>query len=180
MITNPLKLATNRISQIIIVIIIAMHLSSCITGGTHGSIKDYEYSVSKYKLQDGVEAVLKESGNIQIDTVVNFSVDVTSGKNDTIYSDRYNDVDNYRKIYISGNSYTFHYYGDKSYWDKSKTSMISIVYAYDSNGNGGSAGDGDFSWYKASLKKKLISEFENEFIKKLDQKLQITHADPRD
>lgn len=176
-------LGINRVSvkTICLVVILFPQLSSCITGGTHGSIKGYEYPVSKYVLQNAVEKVIRENPNIQPDTVVNFSVDITDGKNDTIYSNRYNDKEHYRRISIpnvlTGNSYTIHYLGDTTYWNTSKTSEISISYAYDVNGNGGSEGRGDFPWYKPSLRKKLVGVFEKEFVSKLDMELGIKHTD---
>jgi len=145
--------------QYFFVILILMGLNSCLTAGTHGLIKGYEYPVSKYVLGKVVFHVISNSPNINRDTA----------------KDYYNDGESYITIEITKgevlNRYTVHFYGDKVDWDTSKTSQISISYAYDNDGNGGSEGNGGFPWYKSSLKKKLISIFESEFINKIDKEL---------
>jgi hypothetical protein len=82
-------------------------------------------------------------------------------------------------IRISGstflNSYTFQYVGSQEDWNRDTASEISIAYAYDKEDNGGSDGNGDFPWYKSSLKNRLISIFEREFIDKLDKELNVKH-----
>ncbi len=156
-----------------------VQLSSCISAGTHGSIKSYTYPVKKIVLEEAVNKVIAKNANIQRQDTVqkNFIIDVTNGKNDTIRS-----VHNleYVDIEISGNtflnSYTFQYVGSKDDWNRDTTSEISIAYAYDKEDNGGSEGNGDFPWYKSLLKNKLISVFEKEFIYKVDKELKVKHG----
>lgn len=122
-------------------------MSSCLTAGTHGSIKSYTYPVKKTVLEEAVNNVIAKNNNIQkVDTVQkNFIVDITNGKNDTIRS-----VHNpaYVDIRISSsaflNSYTFQYVGSQDDWNRDTTSEISIAYAYDKEENGGSEANGDF------------------------------------
>jgi hypothetical protein len=114
----------------------------CLTGGTHGSIKSYGFKTDKNSLQSAVEKVISENDFIKRDTIKNYMIDVTSGRNDTIINNYYNDTVNYVTIYIKTsdgkNEYTIQYGGDKEYWDTSKISEISIAYAFDKNGSGGS------------------------------------------
>ena len=156
--------------------LIVMQMSSCLTAGTHGSINSYKYPVKKIVLEEAVNNVISKNPNIQkVDTAQkSFIVDITKGKNDTMRS-----VHNpaYVDIRISGstflNSYTFQYVGSQDDWNRDTTSEISIAYAYDEEDNGGSEGNGDFPWYKSSLKNRLISIFERQFIDKLDKELKV-------
>ncbi len=145
----------------------------CLTGGTHGSIKSYGFQTDKNSLQSAVEKVIAVSDFIKPDTIKNYMIDVTNGRNDTIFNNRYNDTVNYVTIYIKTsngeNEYTIQYVGDKEYWDTSKISELSIAYAFDKNGSGGSEGDGGINWYNWSLKKRLLEPFEKEFISKIEK-----------
>ena len=140
-------------------------MAGCMGGGTHGSIKSYDYPVSKYVLQTAISKIILSNANIKRDTS----------------KDYYNDGENYITIKIIGediiNEYTFRFYGDKKDWDSSKTSEIFIAYAFDKEGNGGSDGNGGVKWYKPFLKKKLTGLFEDEFIKKLDKELRVIHSE---
>ena len=140
-------------------------LISCIGGGTHGYLKRYRYSVSKYVLEKAVKKIILESATIYQDTIKGY----------------YNNDTNYISINIIEkelqNTYILHYYGGKDYWNTSKTSAISIVYAYDKKRNGGSSGNGGIRWYDFKLKKFLTKTFENELINKIDKELHITHSD---
>lgn len=150
---------------------ITILLSSCITGGTHGSISGYEYPVLKHSLENAVSKVIALNPNIQRDT--------TKAWNDSTKNDYYNDGVNYVSITISKgelkNSYTFKYAGGLEYWDTSKVSQIFIAYAFDKEGNGGSAGNGGVAWYKVGIKEKLINLFESDFINKIDTELGQKH-----
>lgn len=155
----------------------ALLLASCIGAGTHGSIEAYEYSVSKSKLEEAVEKVIKESSNIRRDTVANYMVDITGKEPDTIYSDHYNDGKRYFTINIftgSGeNEFIFHFTGREEDWATDTISTISISYAFDENDRGGSEGNGGVTWYKPFLKKKLVTVFEKEFLEKLNKELGV-------
>jgi len=150
--------------------------NSCLTGGTHGSIKYYDYKTNKQNLQRAVEKVIKNNRSIKRDTTKNYVVDMTNNKNDTIVDNYYNDNDRYVTIYIqtSGgmNEYTFQYAGDKKYWDTSKIAELSIAYAYDKDGKGGSEGHNEVD---GNLKRKLLEPFEKEFINKVDKELGQKH-----
>jgi hypothetical protein len=153
--------------------------SSCLTAGTHGTIKSYEYTTNKYTLQKAVEKVIANNKNIMLDTTQNYIIDQTNNGNDTIANNYYNDGERYVTIRITDgkgyNDYTFQYVGDKNYWDTSKKSNLSIAYARDQDGNGGSEGNGGIS---SSLKSKFVKTFERELISKLDIELKQKHSEP--
>lgn len=140
-------------------------LSGCIEGGTHGYIKRFRYQTSKYKLERVVQKMIIENPAISQDSV----------------KDYYNDDTNYVTIKISHselcNIYIFHYYGGKEYWNSSPTSAISISYAYDKNGNGGSIGNGGVKWYEFKKRRRLIEPFEKDFINKIDSLLGLKHTE---
>ena len=147
------------------VLIVLIGLLGCIGGGTHGYIKRYRYNVSKYVLEKGVHQIISKSATVHQDSI----------------KDYYNDDTNYIRINIIENgspyAYTFHFYGGKEYWDSSKTSAISIAYAYDKNRKGGSAGNGGVKPNDFMLKKELAEPFEREFINKIDSVLGIKHRE---
>ncbi|MEO5889698.1 MAG: hypothetical protein ABIQ31_05560 [Ferruginibacter sp.] len=163
------------INKLLIVVFLNLSLGfyGCLTAGTHGSIKSYQYIISKSHLENGINEILRNNKNIQRDTAKDW--------NDSTKNDYYNDGQTYITIVITersiSNTYTFRYGGDKEYWDTSKNSFISIAYAYDKNGNGGSEGNGGFPWYKFGLKKKFTKLFEDEFIRKVDSLLGQKHID---
>lgn len=163
-----LKLTKNILCKLSVFLIF---LSSCISGGTHGSIKTYEYPISKNILQVAAEKIIEKMPNIKRDN--------SKSWNDSTKADYYDDGVNYVSITITKgdftNKYTFKYAGDKEYWDTSKISNIFIAYAYDRNGNGGSEGNGGIKNDK--LKDDLIKIFETEFIQKLDSSLKLTRID---
>lgn len=166
----------NKFSRLyVLFFLITIQLYSCLTAGTHGSIKSYDFPVSKKNLQKAVEKVITESTDIQRDTAKNYMVDITNGKNDTIINDRYNDGQNYVTIKIEtkvnrreGGEYTFQYVGDKKDWDTLKTSTLSIAYAYDENNNGGSKENVRLT---PSVREKLTSLFESKFIDRIKKEL---------
>lgn len=86
--------------RLIGIIILIISLNSCIGAGTHGSIKTYEYPVPKAILQSAIETVMANGGNIYRDTTLNYIIDQTDGRNDTIYDNYYNDGEGYVTIYI--------------------------------------------------------------------------------
>ena len=148
---------------------------------THGSIKHYEYTADKYKLQEVVEKVIRDNKNIILDTTNNYFIDKTNQRNDTVRNNYYNDGDRYVTINIKStdgmNEYIFQYSGDKAYWDTARKSDISIAYAYDQDGNGGSEGNGGINWYNWNLKEKLLAPFERELISNIDKALKQKHTE---
>lgn len=152
------------------------------SGGTHGSLKAYNYETSKDKLENAVKSVIENSPNIYPDTMKNYMIDVTdgNGKHDTIDNNYYNEGKTYVTITIKvgdiKNEYIFRYYGSEEEWKTSSRSGISICYAYDKDGQGGSEGTGGLEWNKAELKKNLTNLFETEFINKIDKELKIGHT----
>ena len=160
--------------------LIGWWLLSAIGAVTHGSIKAYEYPIPKDSLHAAVEKVIRTNPNIFREPQgENYIVDVTDGKNDTLYNDHYNDGKRYISIKIKTggeiSDYVFHFYGSDEYWQTSKTSQISIAYAYDKDG-GGSEGNGGVPWYKPSLKKRLVTVFEKDLIEKIDRELGVSHV----
>lgn len=135
-------------------------------GGTHGSIKAYQYTSTKYQLQFAVERTFKNNSEIlQKDKYINY----------------YNNDTNYITFQITKtgiqSTYIIKYGGSKEDWDTSKVSMLSVAYAYNKNGKGGSEGEGGISWYDFGLKKELLVPFESEFIEKVDKELGIRHVE---
>jgi len=151
--------------------------------GTHGSIKGYQYPVTKTELEKAVMTILQNKTNVYRDTIRNYMVDVTNGKNDTIENNYYNDGKNYVTLHIKTsdglNDYTFRYAGDSLDWANSRTSEIFICYIYDDKGNGGSEGNGKWGQTDGTTKKKMIDLFETEFINKIDKLLSKNHVDPQ-
>lgn len=145
-------------------LLLLVKLSSCYMAGGHGSIKRYTYPFSKNILQNNINEIIVKQPNILI-------VPITDSFN-SLY---YNDGESYVTIQIKSMGelyeYTYRYTGDKEYWDSARSSEISIVYAYDKYGNGGSEGDGKLPWYKFRLRSKLINVFESQFTNKIESVL---------
>jgi hypothetical protein len=138
-----------------------------LSGGTHGSIKHYQYLKSKYALEKAIDDVIASNERIIKDSVHGY----------------YNDGEKYVTIAIrlpdSTFHYTFRYYGDSTFWKLSPHfSELFICYARDQYGNGGSEGNGEVTWYRRKLKNRLVRPFETEFISKLDSVLQTGHITP--
>lgn len=134
----------------------------CVEGGTHGSIKGYKYGkTSKETLEKVISEVIKDQPNIYQDSVKGY----------------YNDDTNYVTIIIMYNElpykYTFRYYGNSTYWDTAKNSKIFIAYAHNSEGYGGSEGNGGVKSYDTKLRKELTTPFEQAFISKVDSVLGV-------
>jgi hypothetical protein len=136
----------------------------CLTGGTHGSLKAFKFSVPKSILQNKVEEVINQNPKIAIAPITG-----------TFTSQYYNDGIRYVSINIADSEdsleYVFQYSGTDVDWDTSKTSTISIAYAFDQAGNGGSEGSNNFKWYNSKAKQRLVSVFEKELVSPLRQKL---------
>ena len=149
-------------------ILIFILLKSClITAGTHGSIKEYQYPISKYALDSAVNVVIALNPNISKDTIIDY----------------YNDGQSYVTIDIKQPgmkyNYTFRYYGDSTTWNASPhMSELFICYARDGNGNGGSEGGGEVNWFHWILRKRLLKPFEKELITKVDSVLKMKHSKP--
>ena len=132
--------------------------------GTHGKIKGYQYTVTKFELEKAIDTVLKNS------ETVSRQAHIHEHLNDGI---NYVSID----VYKDGHSYEYviSYYGDSTYWKNSPNSEVAVVYAWDWKGNGGSEGNGNFT-YRWWLKRKLTSIFESEFIEKVDKQLGKVHV----
>jgi len=118
----------------------------------------YQNLFYKKKVND----IIASSKNIQIAPIT-----------DSFASKEYNDGERYTTIIISKgdqlNKYIFQYTGSNESWDTAKTSEVSIAYAFDKEGNGGSDGGGNFPFYKFRLKRQLVNTFKSEFIDKVVQ-----------
>ena len=152
--------------KLIIYALLPFTLAGCFLGaGTHGSIKRYQYTVTKYELEKAVKKILVNSLHVKYD------------KFDSI--DVFNENATYLKIIINQSDgdykYTFRYYGDSLDWKKSKNSELFITHAFDKDGNGGHEGDKGL----VKAEDKLITIFESEFISKVDSTLNIRHLDNR-
>ncbi|MES2656177.1 MAG: hypothetical protein V4620_11350 [Bacteroidota bacterium] len=157
-------------------------LTGCFIGaGTHGSLKGYQYSTTKDKLDSAVMFVIKNNPNINRNTNnVNYIVDQTDGKNDTIIDNYYNDGKSYLTIKIKTdkgqNEYTFRYYGGEEDWKTATTSEIFICYAYDELRKGGSEGNGGID---SKTLKHLTEIFEKELVSNIDKQLNLTHINTK-
>lgn len=153
----------NLIGILGIISFVAIELG-CVTGGTHGSIKAYSFPVPKSLLQSTVSEIINGQPDLRIAPIT-----------DTLNSRYYNDGERYVTLEIGDsvhfNRYIFQFSGDKEDWDTSKSSEISIAYAYDKNGNGGSAGNGKFTSCSADVRHAIVDLFEKEFIEKIDSVL---------
>lgn len=169
--------------KVLVILIFSCLFWGCegIGGGTHGSIKSYTFPVKKEVLQKKVEKVISNCSNIHRDSIKYNIVIVDGGEKDTLWDNYYNDGINYISISIIEKglpyTYTFHFYGGKEYWDTSKSSAISIAYAHNKEGEGGSEGNGGVKWYDFQLKKELTEPFEREFIDKIDKELGVKHTE---
>lgn len=157
------KLIANK--NLIKFILLSFIFQSCNLGsGTHGFIKSYEFPISKYKLENGVDSVMKKNKNIQPDNKIGF----------------YNDAENYLTFVINKDSfsfeYTIRYLGDKTDWDISSKSEIFICYIFDEKGtSGGSVGDEKFMETPVKMRADMINIFESEFVNKIDRELNVKH-----
>lgn len=171
---------TSSVYLLLLIILAAFGLiysaMSSFGAGTHGSIVAYQFPVPKTTLQRSVEKVLASSPNIYNDTVPDHIIDMTEGRNDTNFSNYYNDGEKYLTVDIKTEEdnvrYIFRYSGSEEDWDTSKTSAIAIAYAYDKNSHeGGSKGGGEISWHTPQLKKRIIELFEQELISKVEKEV---------
>ncbi len=151
--------------KLLFILLCTSVLIGCMGGGTHGSIECYQYQVPKSDLEKAVKNVISTTPTVIQDSVKGY----------------YNDDTTYVTIKVIENNevsgYIFHYYGDKIYWANSKTSSLSISYAHNKEGRGGSSGNGGVKWYNFKLKEELTGVFERGFIEKIDQELKIKHTE---
>ncbi|HRO76794.1 MAG TPA: hypothetical protein PLP27_11670, partial [Crocinitomicaceae bacterium] len=153
-------------------------LTSCIMGaGTHGSLKGYSYSTSKYDLENAINSDIDKNSKItKIIDEQSYTISVKeNGDFDTTINEDY--VKSYTTIKIKTtkgeNKYTFRFYGNEEDWNKN-TSEIFICYAYDEFGKGGSEGNGGIDNKRL---KYLTNVFEKELIKKIDEELRQKHIE---
>jgi hypothetical protein len=159
------------LTTLIVCVFLLAHMFSA---GTHGSIKGYQYPVSKERLEDAINLVILENNSLkrppQEDTLV-FNPN---------RADYYNS-DGYVTLSISAPkeyNYIFRFRGGEEDWKNSPDqSEIFICIASDNLGNGGSEGLGGVEWYRWGVKDKLTDYFEKNFIVKLDKKLGVTHQE---
>ena len=161
--------------------ILSIFLVGCfiISSGTHGSLKGYQYMITKNHLDSAVIYVIKNNPKIYRDTNnINYVIEEKDGKIDTTIDTYYNDGKTYLTIKIKTEKgqceYTFRYYGSEEDWKIASTSEISICYAYDETGIGGSEGNGEIDEQKL---KYLTAVFEKELVEKVDKKLNRVHFD---
>ena len=157
--------------------------AACIGAGTHGSIKGYQYLISKDSLQKAIMTVIQNNPNIYRDKSLDSlgsspALDHNDGGDYSAGDNYYNDIKHYVTIKITSgqkvNEYIFRYYGPDEDWKTSATSEIFICYAHDKNGNGGSEGNGGVS---KKMAKEFTEVFEKEFVGKVDKELNLAHTD---
>lgn len=141
---------------------------ACISGGTHGSIKSYQYAISKSDLEQHIWSVIGQSKKICRDTLKEYDGSVNY----------YNDGTKYFTIHVFEKNvdykFVVRYYGDSAYWDTSRQSEIFIAFATE-NGKGGSAGHNDFTGENRKIKQRIIDVFEREFIDTLEKMIGNNH-----
>ena len=122
-----MKFFYNRELTIGITLVILIFFG-CLTAGTHGSIKSYDFPVKKTVLENLFDSVIHVSKAVRRDTVRNYSIDVTNGKNDTVENNYYNDGTRYLTILIDKGEgpyqYILQYAGSNEYWDTSNVSHL--------------------------------------------------------
>ena len=137
----------------------------CITAGTLGSLAGYSFPLPKDSLQQIVNSVIDRVPHIFRDTVPRYMLDVTDGKSDTLWDTHYRDGLRYETIFIETSDdryqFIFQYTGSQEEWRTSKESWISVAYANDSKGHGGSDGRGNVT---SKVHKRLIGIFERELV----------------
>jgi hypothetical protein len=151
-------------------------MSSCIEGGTHGSISEYCYAVRQSDLRLAVDKTIELNSAVlqRGDTTRSVLIYLQDGRADTVLSNHPNSLAYTDVRIVHENSvyeYRVQYVGTELSWDTSKTSCLSLAYAFDEEGRGGSNGDGGISWSTPLLKQKLLAVFEKEFIQKIDSAL---------
>jgi hypothetical protein len=164
-----MKINFKNIFILFLLILIESYLSGCFTAGTHGSIKNYQYTTTRKNLEKAVLSVINKNQKIYIDSIENYMIDVTDGKHDTIKSNHYNDGKNYVTIFIIDsllkNEYVLSYNGTES----DSISGITICYI-----NGKSEGNGKFNGI--SNKSEIIL-FESELVNKIDKELNLVRIE---
>lgn len=167
--------------------IFTLGVSGCIGGGTHGSIKAYEYPCAKDRLEEAVMQVIRTTPGVSRDTSLDYLGSSPQLDHDTCWNcpagaNYYNDIKHYVSIGIAKDGeiweYIFRYFGSAESWKSSANSYLSICYAHDGKGRGGSEGNGGVDWSTPILKRRLIAVFEEGFIAKVDSVLGMKHAEP--
>ncbi len=179
-----LKLPIMRMKIITLgIILTTTFMTSCFMGaGTHGSLKCYQYSTPKDKLESAVLKIIENSPKIKRESLRDpknfYHITYDQGKKDSIFDNYYNDG-SYLTIKIKTdseeNEYVFRYGGDSLFWKNSGTSSIFICYAYDKFGNGGSEGNGGVD---SKTLKQLTDVFESELVNIIDKELNLHHSEP--
>ncbi|MBK9273303.1 MAG: hypothetical protein IPM49_02030 [Flavobacteriales bacterium] len=111
------------------------------------------------------------------DTVRTTLIYRNEGKSDTVVREHPNSqayVDIRITHEAAAYEYRIQYAGSELAWDTSATACLSIAYAFDEEGRGGSAGDAGVNWSTPLLREKLLAVFEKEFIHRLDSSLRVT------
>lgn len=174
-----------QISKLTILWIFACcQLCSCIDPGTHGSIGKYCYPVKHEALRYSIDRIIEDDNDVieNRDTTKRYiNVLRDDGISDSILhqhpnSHAYVDIRIIHDINLF--TYRIHYIGSQKDWDTSQTSCLSIAYAFDSDGRGGSEGDGGVN-KSSTLKKQLKDLFEHEVIARVDSALGVDHESPR-
>lgn len=151
--------------------LIMASLVGCIGPGTQGSLESYHYKVPKDSLQRAINSVISATPTIYKDTAKRYSfIDVTEGKNDTVWDTYYQDGLTYETICIEVENdritYVFRYSGDDEFWKTSGESEIFICYAHDGKGNSGSERSGKMT---SQARARFVGFFEDELIERINK-----------
>lgn len=135
------------------------------TAGTHGSIKEYSYNISKENLELIIYEVIEESREIILIPDTNFYFDSHTSEF----------MKEYMTIEILEDTvsrlYKFRFYGNRDYWNNHPfNSEIFISHVKDSRDVKFSI-DSDFNWLYDKHRNGFIDVFERCFIKKLNKKI---------
>lgn len=167
----------------IIIIVISLITFSLLTGcGSAEAIEQYNYSTTKFKLEEAIMQVLRNNTNPNIiwDSAVAVRKNRSFTEMDTINASIYKGEFVWITIMNEGIQYmyTFRYLGDEQYWKTSDHSEIFISHVQNNLGLNLIQGEnvGDFSSQEAEKAKKL---FEKEFISRLNKELNIKQTTGR-
>lgn len=153
----------------------------------HGSLENYQFDVSKAKLEAAVMKVISANKNIYREPQTSEEYkkiykEITKERNkedkngyvDTNYVDYYNDGKNYVTIKIKDKDYEFtlRYYGDEIEWKSSPKSEFFIVFARNKYGKGGGFNNNP----DPKLVKQLVDVFKSEFVDKVAKELNIKYS----
>ena len=153
--------------KLVLVALVLIFLCGCLSAGTHGSIKTYDFCASNQDVRKAVYQIFQEDSTVYRRQVMK--------PTDSTVLDQYNDGVKYIYFYISQAKDAFQYIvrfaREKEPEDSAKHTTLFIAYCYNRNGEGGSEGNGGFDQLDKSTQNKLIGLFESRIVYKIQRKI---------